>query len=158
MKKILFGMFALALSASITSCNDKKAEAPAAPDNADSTEQVAQPAQPANDATDLAAIVEKMKNEGANWTEEEWRENFKLALLAMKPTLVKMKEIGDKLGTGPDAAKEYEEFVNSDESKNFDKLLKEIDQIAEQNPIGKKVLDDREWAKKFMQENGIPDL
>lgn len=158
MKKILFGMFALMLSASIVSCNDKKAEAPAAPANADSTEQVAQPAQPATDAPDLAAVVEKMKNEGANWTEDQWKENFKLALLAMKPVLVKIEELSSKLGTDPNAGKEFEEFMNSEDNKKMDKLLEELNQIAEKIPVAKKVLDDQEWAKKFKEENGIPDL
>ncbi len=160
MKKVLFCMFALLTSASMVSCNQKQEAANAA---ADSTKQeVAQPAPAAEEAPSLATIVEKMEKEGANWNEEQWKEQMKNALLAMKPTMVKMEELMKKMESSPEAlaeaAAELEKISNSDEGKKFEELTDKMEKLIDANPVAKKLYADDGWLKDFAKENGIPDL
>lgn len=157
MKKVLFCMFALLTSASMVSCNQKQEAANAA---ADSTKQeVAQPAPAAEEAPSFAAIVEKMEKEGANWNEEQWKEQIKLAMLAAKPTMVKMDDLMKKMETDPaGAAAELEKLSASDEVKDFEALIEKMNKIIDANPVAKKVNDDKAWQEEFAKENGIPDL
>ena len=150
-------MFALLTSASMVSCNQKQEAANAA---ADSTKQeVAQPAPAAEEAPSLAAIVEKMEKEGANWNEEQWKENMKLALLSMKPIMVKMEELVKKMETDTEAAiAELQEISESGEFEQFEELTNKMEKIMEANPIAKKLNEYDSWLEEFVKENGIPDL
>jgi len=156
MRKLFLGMFALLMGATIVSCNQK----PEQPANADADSAKVEAAAPAADqAPSLADVVAKMKAEGANWTEDQWKENIGQAMLAMKPVLVKMKEFMSKMESGDTSvAAEFEKFASSPEAVDFEKLADEIDKIVSENPVAKKVNEDKEWQKKFMEENGIPDV
>ena len=144
------------MGATIVSCNQK----PEQPANADADSAKVEAAAPAADqAPSLADVVAKMKAEGANWTEDQWKENIGQAMLAMKPVLVKMKEFMSKMESGDTSvAAEFEKFASSPEAVDFEKLADEIDKIVSENPVAKKVNEDKEWQKKFMEENGIPDV
>lgn len=149
-------MFALLLCVSMVSCNQKQ-EAQPADAAADSTAQVAEAA--AEQTPDLAAIIEKAKAEGANWTEDQWKEALGQSLLAVKPTLVKMQELAKKLeGGDTSAAAEMAAFTESEEAKKFEADMKAFDEIVEKNPIAKKISEDEAWVNEFKEKNGIPDM
>jgi hypothetical protein len=126
------------------------------PVKADTTKQgVAQ----ATAVPSLATIVEKMEKEGANWNEEQWKENMKLALLSMKPIMVKMEELVKKMETDTEAAiAELQEISESGEFEQFEELTNKMEKIMEANPIAKKLNEDDSWLEEFVKENGIPDL
>ena len=126
------------------------------PVKADTTKQgVAQ----ATAVPSLATIVEKMEKEGANWNEEQWKENMKLALLSMKPIMVKMEELVKKMETDTEAAiAELQEISESGEFEKFEELTNKMEKIMEANPIAKKLNEDDSWLEEFILENGIPDL
>ena len=148
-------MFALLMGATIVSCNQKP-EQPADA-NADSTKVEAAPA--TDQAPNLADVVAKMKAEGANWTADQWKEAICQAMLAMKPTLVKMKEMMAKMEAGDTSiAAELEAFTKTPEAQDFEKMASEIEKVIDANPVAKKLYEDQEWQKKFMEENGIPDI
>ena len=154
MRKLFFAMFALLLSASMVSCNQKQ-EAPAEP-NADSA-KVEAPA--AEETPDLAVIVEKIKAEGANFTEDQWKETIGQALLAAKPVLVKMQEIMNKVNAGDaNAAAEMEKFAESEEAKKLDVDIDAFEKVIESFPAAKKIYEDKAWVKEFKEKNGLPDL
>lgn len=126
------------------------------PVKADSTKQgVTQ----ATAVPSLATIVEKMEKEGENWNEEQWKDNLKLALLSMKPIMVKMEELVKKMETEPAAAiAELEKINASGEFQQFEELSNKMEKILEANPIAKKLSEDDSWLEEFVKENGIPDL
>ena len=126
------------------------------PVKADSTKQgVTQ----ATAVPSLATIVEKMEKEGENWNEEQWKENMKLALLSMKPIMVKMEELVKKMETDTEAAiAELQEISESGEFEQFEELTNKMEKIMEANPIAKKLNEDDSWLEDFVKENGIPDL
>ncbi len=126
------------------------------PVKADSTKQgVTQ----ATAVPSLATIVEKMEKEGENWNEEQWKENMKLALLSMKPIMVKMEELVKKMETDTEAAiAELQEISESGEFEQFEELTNKMEKIMEANPIAKKLNEYDSWLEEFVKENGIPDL
>ena len=126
------------------------------PVKADSTKQgVTQ----ATAVPSLATIVEKMEKEGENWNEEQRKENMKLALLSMKPIMVKMEELVKKMETDTEAAiAELQEISESGEFEQFEELTNKMEKIMEANPIAKKLNEDDSWLEEFVKENGIPDL
>lgn len=149
-------MFALLLSASMVSCNQKQ-EAQPADAAADSTAQVAEA--PAQETPDLAAIVEKIKAEGANYTEDQWKEVIGQALLATKPQLVEMAEALKKLEAGDaSAAAELEKISDSEESKKLEKDMKALEEALAAFPLAKKISEDEAWINEFKQKNEIPDM
>lgn len=100
-----------------------------------------------------------MEKEGENWNEEQWKENMKLALLSMKPIMVKMEELVKKMETDTEAAiAELQEISESGEFEQFEELTNKMEKIMEANPIAKKLNEDDSWLEEFVKENGIPDL
>ena len=79
MKKLLYVLFAFVLCLGMNSC--KKEAAPK--DDAAETEKAAVEEKEA-DPPSMADIVAKAKAEGANWTVDEWKEQFKAMALATK--------------------------------------------------------------------------
>ena len=114
----------------------------------------------------LAEIVEKAKADGANWTVDEWKEQFKNVMIAIKPMMVElndiMKNIGGKEGEDPDPAKIAEMMSKMEEVQkkyaDVDSLMEQFTDIAKGFDNGKAVIDDEEWGKKMMEELGIPDV
>ncbi len=157
MRKLLFAMVAFALCLGVSSC---KKEAPAADD----------PAAPGVTATDdkaasvsLPDIIAKAKAEGANWSVDQWKEQFKAVLLAVKPMFMAMAEMSKKMeAAGEDATKMAEAMKELGEIQtkfgDLEKQMDEFTKIAEGTENGKAVADDEEWGKKLMEELGIPDI
>ena len=144
MKKLLFSFIIVAAGLFVTSCGNKSAETAT---EAEQTEQVAEeaPAAEAEQPASLADIVAKAKAEGANWSADEWKAQFKTALEAYKPFAVAMNEAQPA---------ELEEVTKK--YADFPALIKEFASLAKQSEGGKVITD--EWIQTTMQELGIPEL
>ena len=155
MKKIVIGMLALVLCLGMNSC--KKEAAPAAEQAPEGTEQVAA-AEPQGPS--LAEIVEKAKAEGANWSVDEWKEQFKAFALALKPMLVEMDGITKQIEADPSKAADLMKKIEEVKTNypDAEKLMGEFNKIAEGCANGKAVVDDEEWGQKMMEELGVPKL
>ena len=148
MKKLLIGMFAFALCLGMNSCIKENKEA-----TEKAVEEVVEKA-PA-----LADIVAKAKAEGANWSVDEWKEQFKQVMLAIKPMMVEMSDLVKNMKDDPSKMAEMVKESENIQKKyaNLNKLMEEFSEIAEATENGKVVIDDEEWGKKMMEELGIPD-
>lgn len=144
MKKVLFSFIIVAAGLFVTSCGNKSAESAT---EAEQTEQVTEeaPAAEAEQPASLADIVAKAKAEGANWSADEWKEQFKQALEAYKPFAVAMNEAQPA---------EMEEITKK--YADFPSLIKEFASLAKQAEGGKEITD--EWIQTTMQEVGVPQL
>ena len=144
MKKLLFSFIIVAAGVFVTSCGNKSAETAT---EAEQTEQVAEEASAAEaeQPASLADIVAKAKAEGANWSADEWKAQFKTALEAYKSFAVAMNEAQPA---------ELEEVTKK--YADFPALIKEFASLAKQSEGGKVITD--EWIQTTMQELGIPEL
>ena len=172
-------MFAFALCMGMTSCKDSankdkndstKTEAAAdnkdgeKKDDANANKDEAEAKAPAADVSNIEGtlkdIVAKAKEEGANWSVDDWKAQFKAALTAMKPMMLQMKEIQDKIAADPSKAEEIVKNAQGleDQYKKVAAFSDEFEEIAKQSENGKKVLEDEEFSKQVMQELGLGDL
>ena len=144
MKKLLFSFIIVAAGVFVTSCGNKSAETAT---EAEQTEQVAEeaPAAEAVQPASLADIVAKAKAEGANWSADEWKAQYKVALEEYKSFAVAMNEAQPA---------ELEEITKK--YADLPTLMEELTNIAKQSEGGKVITD--EWIQTTMQELGIPDL
>ena len=144
MKKLLFSFIIVAAGLIVTSCGNKSAETAT---EAEQTEQVAKdaPAAEAVQPASLADIVAKAKAEGANWSADEWKAQYKVALESYKAFAVAMNEAQPA---------ELEEITKK--YADLPTLMEELTNIAKQSEGGKVITD--EWIQTTMQELGIPDL
>ena len=145
MKKLLFSFIIVAAGMFVVSCGgDKNAETAT---EAEQTEQVAKeaPAAEAEQPASLADIVAKAKAEGANWSADEWKAQFKTALEAYKTFALAMNEAQPA---------ELEEI--SKKYADYPALMKELAGIAKQAEGGKDITD--EWIQTTMKELGVPEL
>ena len=156
MKKLfLVAIVALAMGLGMTSCKQNAASGDAA--QADQTEQAETPADPVEA---LTALMEKAKAEGANWTEEQWKENFKQAVIAAKPMFVELSAVTKEMKAAEGNEAKAMELLGKmggvvEKYKGVDSLFTAYGKIAQSFPNGKKVNDDREWGEKLMKELGI---
>ena len=144
MKKLLFSFIIVAAGVFMTSCGNKSAETAT---EAEQTEQVAEeaPAAEAEQPASLADIVAKAKAEGANWSADEWKAQFKTALESYKSFAVAMNEAQPA---------ELEEVTKK--YADFPALIKEFASLAKQAKGGKDITDER--IQTTMQELGVPEL
>ena len=144
MKKTVFIIALAASGLFVASCGSKTAE-PAAGE--EQTEQVAE--ETATEETEqpasLADIVADAKANGANWSADEWKTQFKKALEAYKPFAVAMNEA--QPAQLEEITKQYADFPT---------LIKEFAGLAQKADGGKDITD--EWIQATMQELGIPQL
>lgn len=152
MKKhfVVFGL-AIAIVMGMASCK-QKSEAPAA-DNQAEAEQV-ETKQPS-----VEDIVAKAKAEGANWTVDEWKANTKDMMIALKPMLLKIGSLVEKMEKEPDKIAEIMDEMKGleDEYKPFETLMNEFEEFAKSTENGKIVMDDEEWGNALKKELGLPD-
>lgn len=109
----------------------------------------------------LKAVLESAEKDGANWSEEEWREAFKVALKAAKPMLEDMKAIENvaKEQGQEDRGKKLEELVEN--MKNYEQLSRQIMALgdaAQETEAGRKVYEDKNLQKELARELGMEDL
>lgn len=144
MKKLLFSFIIVVAGLCVVSCGDKNAETA---NEAEQTEQVAKeaPAAEAEQPASLADIVAKAKAEGANWSADEWKAQFKTALEAYKTFAVAMNEAQPA---------ELEEITKK--YADVPALMEELVSIAKQAEGGKDITD--EWIQTTMKELGVPEL
>ena len=144
MKKLLLSFIIVAAGVFVTSCGNKSAETAT---EAEQTEQVAKdaPAAEAEQPASLADIVAKAKAEGANWSADDWKAQYKVALEEYKSFAVAMNEAQPA---------ELEEITKK--YADLPTLMEELTNIAKQSEGGKVITD--EWIQTTMQELGIPDL
>ena len=153
MKKAFLSIAAVAVAAiAMVSCGNNT------PKNADQKDSVAAvdtaaaaapaAAAAAEQTASLADIVAKAKAEGDKWSEDEWKEQFKQAMLAYKPFAVEV----DKAGFSDlDKLKEIEKKY-----ANYPDMLNEMAEQAKKTKGGKVITD--QWLADTMKELGIPKL
>ncbi len=142
MKKVVFS-FAIGTALLMASCDNKPATQ-AAPESTPA-EQVAEEVAVEEQPASLADIVAKAKAEGAAWTTDQWKEQFKKALEAYKPFAVAMNE-----ATPADLESITKEYAD------FPSLIKEFAATAQQTEGGKAI--DEDWIAKTMESMGVPHL
>ena len=92
MKKTILGLAIMAAGLMVASCGNKS-EAPAAEGEQAIEAAAAEEAAPAAEQpASLADIVAKAKAEGAKWSTDEWKEQYKKAIEAYKPFAVAMDQ------------------------------------------------------------------
>lgn len=141
------------MSISYMSCKNEAGKDAASGEQKSAVENVEQ-------TVDLAALVEKVKAEGANWSIDEWKDAFKQVMTAVKPMLLSMKEMSTKMEKASDAdmakiASEVEAMQK--EFEPMEKAMTEFQEAAAATENGKKVIDDEEWGKQMLKELGIPE-
>ena len=153
MKKAFLSIAAVAVAAiAMVSCGNntpKNAEQKDSVAAVDTAAAVAPAAAAAAEQTaSLADIVAKAKAEGDKWSEDEWKEQFKQAMLAYKPFAVEV----DKAGFSDlDKLKEIEQKY-----ANYPDLINEMAEQAKKTKGGKVITD--QWLADTMKELGIPKL
>lgn len=150
MKKVLFSFAIVAAGLFVASCGSKSAEPgteAGQTEQKEQTEQVAEeaPAAEKEQPASLADIVAKAKAEGANWSADDWKAQYKVALEEYKSFAVAMNEAQPA---------ELEEITKK--YADLPTLMEELTNIAKQSEGGKVITD--EWIQTTMQELGIPDL
>ena len=161
MKKAFLSIAAVAVAAiAMVSCgnntpkNAEQKDSVAAVDTAaaaaPATAAAAAPATAAaaEQTASLADIVAKAKAEGDKWSEDEWKEQFKQAMLSYKPFAVEV----DKAGFSDlDKLKEIEKKY-----ANYPDMLNEMAEQAKKTKGGKVITD--QGLADTMKELGIPKL
>ncbi|MDY6439203.1 MAG: hypothetical protein SPK85_08865 [Prevotella sp.] len=153
MKKAFLSIAAVAVAAiAMVSCGNNT------PKNAEQKDSVAvvdtaaaaapAAAAAAEQTASLADIVAKAKAEGDKWSEDEWKEQFKQAMLAYKPFAVEV----DKAGFSDlDKLKEIEKKY-----ANYPDMINEMAEQAKKTKGGKVITD--QWLADTMKELGIPKI
>lgn len=140
MKKFIIGMFALCLGLGMVSCNKE---------------------------VNAQDVVAKAKAEGANWDEAQWKDAFKDMLKAAAPMFNYMKDVEKKMKdaeSGDDAAKiaAAAEIMKEAEAKQkefepLSKAFEEFSNIAEKNPVAKKLMEDKAFEQEMKKEFNLPE-
>ena len=113
---------------------------------------------------DLTKIVAKARAEGENWSEDEWREQFKNAITAAKPMMTTMVSIQKMMENSTDqdlsSFTQFMEEMQSHEAQldKLAKLMDEFGEIADKTENGKKVQEDENFEKMLLEELGIDGL
>lgn len=144
MKKVLFSIAIVAAGLLVASCGNKSAATAAESEQAEQVAEQTTAVEPEEPAS-LADIVAKAKTEGAQWSNDEWKVQFKKALEAYKPFAVAMNEA--QPAQFEDIMKKYADFPS---------LIKDFASLAKQSAGGKDITD--EWIQSTMQELGVPHL
>ena len=140
MKKFIIGMFAFCLGLGMVSCNKE---------------------------VNAQDVVAKVKAEGANWDEAQWKDAFKDMLKAAAPMFNYMKDVEKKMKdaeSGDDAAKiaAAAEIMKEAEAKQkefepLSKAFEEFSNIAEKNPVAKKLMEDKAFEQEMKKEFNLPE-
>ena len=153
MKKFfVVAIVALAMGLGMTSCKQNAAGGEAA--QAEQAEVAADPVET------LTALMEKAKAEGANWSEDQWKDNFKQAVIAAKPMFSELSAITKEMKAAEGNEAKALELLGkmqqvAEKYKGIDSLFSAYGEVAQSFPNGKKVNDDKEWGEKLMKELGI---
>ena len=149
MKKAFLSIAAVAVAAiAMVSCGNNTPKNTDQKDSVAAVDTAAAAAPAAEQTASLADIVAKAKAEGDKWSEDEWKEQFKQAMLAYKPFAVEV----DKAGFSDlDKLQEIETKY-----ANYPDMLNEMAEQAKKTKGGKVITD--QWLADTMKELGIPKL
>ena len=164
MKKLVIGMFALCLTMGMLSCGNKAA---GNKDGKDSAATEAQAEVKEEKTVDVNEVLAKAKAEGANWDEAQWKDAIKDMFRALSPMLEYFKGVEDRMkeadkGTDAEKAAAVAKIMEEAEAKQkefepMEKAMEEFNKIAEQNPIAKKLLDDKAFQEEMKKEFNLPE-
>lgn len=147
MKKVLFTMFAIVLGLGMTSCKNKDTGK-----DEKSEKEI---------AADLVALAEKAEKEGASWTVDEWKEQFREYVKTIKPMLedkiaFKMKK---KEADTNEKEKKLKEEKKELEKKYKDVIeaSKKLENAARACEKGKMVFEDLDFRKEVFKDLGIEE-
>ena len=164
MKKLVIGMFALCLTMGMMSCGNKAA---GNKDGKDSAATEAQAEVKEEKTVDVNEVLAKAKAEGANWDEAQWKDAIKDMFRALSPMFEYFKGIEDRMkgadnGTDAEKAAAAAKIMEEVEAKQkefepMEKAMEEFNKIAEQNPIAKKLLDDKAFEEELKKEFNLPE-
>lgn len=109
----------------------------------------------------VKALVEDAKANGANWSVDEWKDAYKQAMEAVKPTFVEMNALYENIGDMSEEQmtemmKKAEELETK--TKPLFEALEQFTDAAKSCPNGLAVENDQEWQKQVADELGLPDL
>ena len=154
MKKVLL-MFALFTSLCLFSCKDA---ATTTTENGDTTKT-----ETVEKKVDINELAAKAKAEGANWSVDEWKAQFRNVAIAIKPMAVDMDAFVKKYVNGDVKDLKTEDLEKEGKAleekyADLNKLLDEFNAIAEGTVNGKAVADDKAWGEALFKELGIPEL
>ena len=160
MKKVIIGMFAFCLGLGMISCGNKTA-------GGNTKDSTATAAAPVEETVKMEDVIAKAKAEGANWDEAQWKDAFKDMFKAAAPMFDYMKEMEKKLKdaeSGDDAAKiaAAAEIMKEAEAKQkefepLSKAFEEFSNIAEKNPVAKKLMEDKAFEQEMKKEFNLPE-
>lgn len=164
MKKLVIGMFALCLTMGMMSCGNKAA---GNKDGKDSAATEAQAEVKEEKTVDVNEVLAKAKAEGANWDEAQWKDAIKDMFRALSPMLEYFKGVEDRMkeadkGTDAEKAAAAAKIMEEVEAKQkefepMEKAMEEFNKIAEQNPVAKKLLDDKAFQEEMKKEFNLPE-
>lgn len=149
---LVFGL-AFTIAMGMASCK-QKSEAPAATDEQTATEQVENAQQ-----VSIEEIVAKAKAEGANWSVDQWKSATKDMMTVLKPALLKIASMVEKMEKDPDKIVEIMAEMESlkKDYEPYEALMNEFEAAAKATENGKAVMDDEAWGDELKKELGLPD-
>ena len=115
------------------------------------------------DVRALADVIKDAKENGANWSVDEWKAQFRNVAIAIKPMAVDMDAFVKKYMNGDVKDLKTEDLEKEGKAleekyADLNKLLDEFNAIAEGTVNGKAVADDKAWGEALFKELGIPEL
>ena len=122
------------------------------------------PASPTDSLADIESTLEDLiaeaREDGADWSVDEWKVQYKNAFIAVRPLFLELKELQDKIEEDPSKA---DEFIKDSQDleekyKRIEELMNEFDSIAKETENGNIVNEDEEFSKQVMEELGLGDL
>lgn len=149
MKKLFVGMFAfMMLMGLATSCNSKS----------DANNSGAETSEAATeDVRALADVIKDAKENGANWSVDEWKAAYREMAINVKPAMIEWKTVTeefDKDPSNPEIAKKMESLLTNSDLHGMEEFIN----IAEATENGKIVTEDDDFEKAMKEELGLPDL
>lgn len=150
MKKVFVGMFALMMFLGlVTSCNSQG--------NANNTADSNETEATVENVRPLADVMKDAKENGANWSVDEWKAAYRELAINVKPDMIEYKAVMDVL---------EKDSTNEEALKRFEKLMtnagllavEEFNEIAEATENGKQVAEDDDFEKAMWEELGLPDI
>ena len=130
MKKLLIGMLALVMAVGFTACS--------------------------SGTPTMEEIVASAKADGANWTDDQWKDAYRNMATNVKPMMDEMKEMMELLEKDPTKAMEMAQNLETKYAP-LNKLVEEFDEIAASTENGKKVAEDKEFEEQLKKEFDFPD-
>ena len=107
---------------------------------------------------ELKAVVKKATEDGDSWTEEEWKKAYKTVVKAIKPLLLELKDMQEKIegASEEEQMKIVSELTEKLESyKEISDQFEAFEKVAESSEIGKRLSEDEEFQKEIEKELGL---